>query len=300
MLKIARHLSYAHPLPEGHRFPMEKYDLLPQQLLHEGTVSEGNFFEPGLLSEEQIMLTHDREYWQKLKSLSLSRKEERKTGFPLSKELVEREIRIMQGSVDCAEHAIANGISMNIAGGTHHAYVDRGEGFCLLNDIALAANHVLNTGKAKRVLVIDLDVHQGNGTAAIFRSDDRVFTFSVHGEKNYPLKKEESDLDVGLPDGTDDSQYLSVLKDTLPRIIDLFEPDFAFYQCGVDVLAEDKLGRLALSLSGCRERDRTVLETCKKNEIPLVCAMGGGYSPEIRHIVEAHANTFRLAQEIYF
>lgn len=300
MLKVAWHPCYAHPLPEGHRFPMAKYELLPEQLRYEGTLDEAHFFEPTLLPEERILRVHSNAYWKKLRDGTLSKSEERRTGFPYSKQLIERERIIMQGTVECTAYAKQHGVAMNIAGGTHHAYADHGEGFCLLNDLALGAMHVLDSGVARRVLIIDLDVHQGNGTAALFENDDRVFTFSMHGEKNYPMKKEKSDLDLGLPDGCNDAAYLQQLRNTLPRIFDAFEPDFAFFQTGVDVLEEDKLGRLGLSVYGCKERDRTVFELCKASNVPVVCAMGGGYSPNIKTIVEAHANTFRLAQEIYF
>lgn len=300
MLKVAWHTDYAHPLPDGHRFPMAKYELLPEQLCYEGTLTSDHLFCPTLLPEDRIVRTHDPEYWNKLKHIQLSRIEERRTGFPLSEALVRRERRIMQGTIECTQHAHQHGIAMNVAGGTHHAFSNRGEGFCLLNDLALGAMHVLDNGLGAKVLIIDLDVHQGNGTASLFRGDDRVFTFSMHGEKNYPMHKELGDLDIGMPDQTDDRLYLSTLREALPRIIDLTEPDFAFFQSGVDVLAEDKLGRLALSLRGCRERDKVVMEACIGNNIPLVCAMGGGYAPDVRVIVEAHANTFRMAQELYF
>ncbi|WP_421976317.1 histone deacetylase [Roseivirga seohaensis] len=300
MLKIAWKDIYAHVLPANHRFPMEKYTLLPEQLLYEGTISESNFFTPELLSEAAIVRTHNADYWEKLKNLSLSRKEERKTGFPLSAALVERERVIMHGSVMAARFAVENGIAMNLAGGTHHSFTDRGEGFCLLNDIAIAAHDLLDNGLAKQILVVDLDVHQGNGTAQIFENEPRVFTFSMHGAANYPLHKEKSDLDVGLKDGTDDNTYLSLLDANLKALMDTVQPDFVFFQSGVDVLATDKLGRLGMTLQGCKQRDRVVLETCKQNDIPIMACMGGGYSEKVAHIVEAHANTFRLAQEIFF
>lgn len=300
MLKIAWAPNYAHPLPENHRFPMVKYELLPEQLLYEGTVQQANFFTPGPLPASCILLTHQAAYWQKLQSLSLSRAEERKTGFPLSQQLIEREITIMNGTVQAALFALQYGIAMNVAGGTHHAFTDRGEGFCLLNDNAIAANYLLAAGLVRKVLIIDLDVHQGNGTAQIFKHEPRVFTFSMHGEKNYPLHKETSDLDLALPDGTDDTTYLNLLQEQLPRLFDSVAPDFVFYQSGVDVLESDKLGRLKLSLKGCRQRDELVLQACYQHEVPLVCSMGGGYSSTLAHIIEAHANTFRLAQEIFF
>jgi acetoin utilization deacetylase AcuC-like enzyme len=300
MLKIAWTHDYCHDLPKGHRFPMVKYELIPQQLLHEGTISADNIFAPGPLPEDEIILTHDPKYWSKLKELKLSRSEERRTGFPLSEQLVHRETVIAQGTIDCAHYALENGIAMNVAGGTHHAYTDRGEGFCLLNDIALGANHLLRHQLVQQVLVVDLDVHQGNGTAQIFRNEGRVFTFSMHGEKNYPYFKEESDLDIPLPDGTDDKSYLKALKMHLPEVMDRSQPDFVFFQSGVDVLYTDKLGRLGLSIHGCRERDRFVLQLCKDTGIPVVVVMGGGYSEDIKLIIEAHANTFRLAEEIFF
>jgi acetoin utilization deacetylase AcuC-like enzyme len=299
-LPIAYSPIYCHPLPEGHRFPMLKYELIPEQLLYEGTITESQLFVPPLMSESDILSTHSSEYLEKLKSLSLSKSEERKTGFPLSDQLVERERIIMQGTLDASLKAIEMGVAMNIAGGTHHAYRDRGEGFCLLNDIALSANYLLNNSIKKQILVVDLDVHQGNGTASIFEKESRVFTFSMHGEHNYPLHKEKSDLDVGLPDGIEDTEYLQLLDFHLKKTIDLVQPDFIFYQCGVDILNTDKLGRLKVSSAGCKERDRMVFEQAKKNHIPMCCSMGGGYSEDIKVIVEAHCNTFRLASEIFF
>jgi len=300
MLKIAWTDIYAHPLPANHRFPMEKYNLLPEQLLYEGTVENQNFFAPGPLEESLILKTHAANWWQKLKEGNLSRSEERKTGFPYSNQLVQREITIMNGTLQAAKYALQYGVAMNIAGGTHHAFTDRGEGFCLLNDIAIAANWLLDNQKATQILVVDLDVHQGNGTAQIFAAEPRVFTFSMHGQANYPLHKEQSNLDLPLADGTDDATYLGLLKEKLPYLIDTIQPDFIFFQSGVDVLATDKLGRLGMSIQGCRERDQLVFQACKQNNIPVVASMGGGYSEKISHIVEAHANTYRLAQEIYF
>src|SRR5690606_24385025 len=197
--------------------------------------------------------------------------------------------------------ALQSGISMNIAGGTHHAYTGHGEGFCLLNDQAIAARNLLNTEKnIQKILIVDLDVHQGNGTAEIFRHDPKVFTFSMHGASNYPFKKEKSDLDIALPDGIRDGEYLEILYQIFPQLIEEQLPDFIFYLSGVDVLGTDKLGRMALTIAGCKERDRFVLQLCKEKSIPVQVSLGGGYSPEIKTIVEAHSNTFRLAQEIFF
>jgi acetoin utilization deacetylase AcuC-like enzyme len=279
---------------------MEKYELLPEQLVYEGTLSNNNFFEPEQLEESLITSVHDIAYFQKLKMLLLSKSEIRKTGFPLSKALIDREIHIMNGSVMAASNALNDGIGMNIAGGTHHAFKDRGEGFCLLNDIAVAANYLLTYRKLKKILVIDLDVHQGNGTAAIFEENPQVFTFSMHGRHNYPMHKERSDLDISLDDGMDDKNYLDLLDNHLKNILDKSLPDFIIYQSGVDVLATDKLGRLGLTIGGCKERDKKVLDSAKSNNIPIMCCMGGGYSQKISDIREAHANTFRLAQEIFF
>ncbi len=300
MLRIAHDIIYRHPLEKNHRFPMEKYDLIPFQLIKEKTCNSNNFFIPKNLNDQDVLNTHDKNYYEKLSSLSLTKKEVRPIGFPMSKELVLREKKIAQGTIECSNFSLINGISMNIAGGTHHAFYDRGEGFCMLNDQAIAANYLINNGLAKKILIIDLDVHQGNGTASIFKDNPNVFTLSFHGHKNYPFKKEKSDLDFGFNDFTNDDFYLKKLKEIIPKVIDNFQPDFIFYLAGVDVLENDKLGRLSLSIKGCLERDRFILNNCKKNNIPVQVSMGGGYSFNIEEIIEAHSNTFRLAQEIYF
>lgn len=300
MLKIAFHPIYKYELPEGHRFPMAKYELLPEQLLYEGTVTDENFFCPEAIDEPTILLTHEPEYWERLKNQTLSAKEIRAIGFPMSSHLVHRGRHIAMGTIQAALYAREFGIGMNIAGGTHHSFSYKGEGFCLFNDIAIAANYLLHHHIVKKILVVDLDVHQGNGTAQIFENEPRVFTFSMHGEKNYPARKEKSDLDIGLPDKTEDAPYLKILRNTLPVLIDSVEPELIFYLSGVDVLATDKLGRLSMSMQGCKERDRIVLETCKRNDIPVAVSMGGGYSERLAHVVEAHANTYRVAQEIFF
>lgn len=300
MLKIAYHPIYRHELPEGHRFPMEKYDLLPQQLIYEGTCVEKNFFEPEIPNNKHFFTVHDPEYFFDLLNIQLSQKVARKIGFPVSEVLIEREMIIADGTMKASEFAIINGIAMNIAGGTHHAFSNRGEAFCMLNDQAIGAKYLQNKGLAKKILIVDLDVHQGNGTAEIFQNDKSVFTFSMHGKSNYPFIKEKSDLDIPLENDTEDDEYLSILKNTLPKLINIEKPDFIYYLCGVDVLKTDKLGKLGLTIEGCKERDRFVLETCFNNKIPVMCSMGGGYSKDINIIVNAHANTFRLVQEIYF
>ncbi len=279
---------------------MIKYELIPEQLLRENTCSPDNFFEPGIISDEIVLKTHEEEYFKRFRNLNLSKKEVREIGFPLSKELVYREMTIAQGTIECVKYSLKNGISMNIAGGTHHAFYDRGEAFCMLNDQAIAAKYLINKKLVKKIMIIDLDVHQGNGTASIFSENKEVFTISFHGKKNYPFRKEKSDIDVEFEDNSDDHFYLKKLKDFIPNAIDNFKPDFIFYLSGVDVLNNDKLGRLGLSIDGCKERDKFILELCKINSIPVQVSMGGGYSELLKNIIEAHSNTFRLAQEIYF
>ena len=300
MLKIAYHPIYKHNLPEGHRFPMEKYDLLPQQLLYEGTCKEENFFKPEIPNNKYVFMVHDPEYVSDLMNITLNQKAARKIGFPLNEDLIAREMIIADGTIKASEFALKYGIAMNIAGGTHHAFTNKGEGFCMLNDQAIGARYLQNKELANKILIVDLDVHQGNGTAEIFQNDPTVFTFSMHGKSNYPFHKEISDLDIPLDNGTEDELYLSILKETLPKLIKKQQPDFIYYLCGVDVINTDKLGKLSLTIEGCKERDRFVLQICKNYNIPVMCSMGGGYTPDIKVIIDAHANTFRLAQEIFF
>ncbi len=300
MLKVAWAESYVLPLPPNHRFPMSKYEVLPQQLLHEGTLRSENFFAPLPLERNRILAVHEVDYWNRLEQLALGPAEIRRIGFPLTRELVTREITIANGSIQCSLFALKYGVAMNIAGGTHHAFTYKGEGFCLLNDIAIAARYLLDEGLAKQILVVDLDVHQGNGTAQIFEHEPRVFTFSMHGQNNYPLHKEISDLDIGLADFTNDEFYLNTLRGSLDHLMEQVQPDFIFFLSGVDILETDKLGKLSVSREGCKERDRIVLQAAKHSGVPLVASMGGGYSTDFRDIIEAHANTFRLAQEIFF
>lgn len=299
MLKIAWHPIYAHPLPEGHRFPMLKYELIPGQLLREGIITEENIFHPEPLDEPTILLAHEKYYWERMKNLQLSEREMRAIGFPLSAQLVEREIRIAQGSIQCALFAQQYGVALNVAGGTHHAFADKGEGFCLLNDLAIAAKYLLHHKLAERILIIDLDVHQGNGTASIFSNDAQVFTFSMHGKHNYPFHKEVSTLDIDLEDGIDGDTYLTLLRAHLTEILASFKPDAAFYLSGVDVLATDKFGKLKLTMDDCVARDEFVFTSLKEMNIPVAVVMGGGYSPSIKDIVTAHCHTYRLAKEIY-
>lgn len=299
MIKIAFDPIYAHPLPENHRFPMLKYQLIPEQLMHEGSYTAENFFSPNICPDQIILDTHDQVYFNKLVQQQLSPSEQRKIGFPQSPELTKRELIITQGTIDACSFAIESGVSLNVAGGTHHAFADRGEGFCLLNDMAVAANALLHQQLSKKILIIDLDVHQGNGTAKLMEQEPRVFTFSMHGAHNYPFHKEKSDLDIGLKDGTTGQEYLTILSETLPKLIDQVKPDFAFYLSGVDILNTDKFGKLQVSINECKQRDELVFTLLKKHQIPVTVALGGGYSPDIRTIVEAHCNTFRLASQIF-
>ena len=301
-MRIAYAPCYVLDLPEGHRFPMAKYGLLREQLLHEGIAETRDFFEPQSMAESTILRGHDADYWHRTVHGQWTRQEERRSGFPWSASMVARERIIMQGTLDCAKHAVTHGgVAMNIAGGTHHAYTDRAEGFCILNDFVLAALELMASGHLSRALIVDCDVHQGNGTASMLADVPEITTFSMHGASNYPLHKEVSDVDVPLPDGTDDDVYLSLLNEHLDRLLNPADPlpDLVLYQCGVDVLATDKLGKLALSMAGCMERDRVVFDRCAGLGIPVVCAMGGGYSPNVNTVVKAHVNTFRAALDAW-
>jgi acetoin utilization deacetylase AcuC-like enzyme len=293
MAFIAWHPLFKLSLPEGHRFPMQKYALLHDQLLNEGLVEEKDFFQASLLDKKHLKDVHRKYYWQKLLTLELTERDERRLGLPLSEHLIERELRIVQGTLSSAETALETGIGFTIAGGTHHAGSDWGEGFCLLNDQAVAARYLLTHHNIDQILIVDLDVHQGNGTAEIFEDEEQVFTFSMHGKNNFPFKKEQSDLDVGLEDGTKGPEYLPVLEEKLEHLFTALRPDFVFYQAGTDVLQTDKLGRLSLTEEDCRERDRLVFSFCKNWETPVQVSMGGGYSEEIKDIVNAHCHTYR-------
>jgi len=278
---------------------MEKYDLLPKQLIYEGTCNAEDFFSPIAAEQSVVERIHDPDYVKKLLELHLNKKEVRKIGFPLSKQLIEREFIIAGGTIQGALKAIDSGMAMNIAGGTHHAFKSHGEAFCLLNDQAIAAQYLLDNKLADNILIIDLDVHQGNGTAKIFESNPKVFTFSMHGKKNYPFQKEQSNLDLELEDNCSDDEFINSLKKVLPKLIDELKPDFIFYLSGVDVLETDKLGRIGMTIDGCKKRDVYVFEQCKLHDIPVQCSMGGGYSEDLKIIIDAHANTFRSAKDIF-
>ena len=300
MLKIAFDPIYKHQLKIGHRFPMEKYELIPENLLRKNICNSDNFFSPSPIKKQLLLSTHDEDYYNNLINLSLSKLHTRQIGFPLSETLIMREHVIAQGTIKNTLYALQYGVSMNIAGGTHHAFRDRPGAFCMLNDQAIASNYLIENNLAKRVMIVDLDVHQGDGTASIFEHQDSVFTISFHGQNNYPFKKQNSDFDLPFDDNTEDIAYLNALENHLPKLVDLFEPDFMFYLAGVDVLKTDKLGRLGLSMAGCKARDRFVLTLCKEQNIPVQISMGGGYSVQLKNIIDAHSNTFEVAQELFF
>jgi acetoin utilization deacetylase AcuC-like enzyme len=299
LIPVAFDPIYILPLPENHRFPMEKYELLHRQLIHEGTCEPEDFFSPTRIDNDSVTAIHQKVYVERLKGLKLNKAEIRKIGFPISQQLIDREFIIAGGTLSGSLKALEYGIAFNIAGGTHHAFSSHGEAFCLLNDQAIAAQYLLEKEIAKKILIIDLDVHQGNGTAEIFQKEDRVFTFSMHGKKNYPFKKEQSDLDIALEDKTNDKIYIEILREALTKLLKSVKPDFIFYLSGVDILESDRLGRLSISIKGCEVRDQMVLKCCHDENIPVQCSMGGGYSKDIKLIIEAHANTYRIAQKIY-
>lgn len=299
MIRFAFTDKYLYYLPEGHRFPIEKYELVKQQLVHEGTIEEAQVFDPGLVEEGHILAVHDASYWEALKTLSLDKKAVRKIGLPVTATSVNRARSSVAGTMAAAINALDAGAGANLAGGTHHAYRGHGEGFCALNDIAITARYMLDEHHIDQVLVIDLDVHQGNGTAHIFKDEPKVFTFSMHGAGNYPMHKEQSDLDVELPSGTGDEAYLEVLSHHLEVLFQTVQPSLVFYQSGVDVLASDRLGKLALTREGARERDKLVISHCHSGQIPLVVTMGGGYSQKLTDLIDAHCNTFRTLMTYY-
>lgn len=287
--------SHIHvPLPEGHRFPMGKYALLSEALTKLGWQIE----KAPRATLEDLQRVHTSQYIQKWFDLSLTPQEERKLGLPQSKELLERSVASVGGTVAAMLQAFERGYGINLAGGTHHAFAERGEGFCVFNDLAVASCKATAEGLAKKILIVDLDVHQGNGTAKIFEDEPNVFTLSIHGERNYPFQKEKSDLDIGLPDGTTDERYLEILDEQLPKLFESFAPDLVFLQAGVDVLAEDRFGRMNLTKEGVAERDGMVYKLCFDNAIPLVYTMGGGYQKEIEKIVEAHVGSLEQLKQL--
>lgn len=287
---------YLIELSPTHVFPIRKYRMVRDRLLEEGTLTHWHLIEPPLAADEDILLVHTPDYWHRVKTGTLTAAEVRRIGFPWSEALVRRSRASVEGTLIAARHALRDGIASNLAGGTHHAYPGHGEGYCVLNDIAIATRVLQREALVRRVAIIDCDVHQGNGTAAIFNGDPNIFTFSIHGEKNYPLRKETSRVDVALKDGAGDEEYLAVLGEYVPRILSDFQPELVFYQAGVDPYEHDRLGKLQLTLGGLRWRDEFVIGTCRAAGIPTVTTMSGGYAKEIGDTVEAHCNTVRVAR----
>ena len=286
------------PLPEGHRFPMKKYSMLRERVERSGICKNGELRAPHAVTDEEILRAHKPGYLEKVVAGTLTDKEMRRIGFPWSQRMVERSRRASGGTLDAARIAVSEGIATNLAGGTHHAFADRGEGFCVLNDSAIAARALLAEGLVEKVVVLDTDVHQGNGTAAIVRGDARVFTLSIHGAKNYPFHKEESDLDAPLPDGASDDAFLLTLGERLERVLDLEDWNLAIFLAGADPFEGDKLGRLRVTKSGLAERDRMVLEGCRERDIPVAVTMAGGYAREVEDTVDIHFQTVKRASDV--
>jgi acetoin utilization deacetylase AcuC-like enzyme len=291
--------AYAVPLPPGHRFPMAKYRLLRQALLEGGVLEPHELLQAEPVAVEALARVHTPRWLGAVLGGHLTGAEVRRLGFPWSEELVLRSRAAVGGTCAAALSALDRGFAGNLAGGTHHAFPDHGEGFCVFNDIAVSIRSLQAAGVIARAVVVDLDVHQGNGTAAVFAADPSVFTFSIHGEHNFPFRKQRSSLDVGLPDGTGDAPYLDVLFRTLPGVLDAARPDIVYYQAGVDPLAEDTLGRLALTAAGLEVRDRFVFETARRRGLPLVVTLGGGYARPLAPTIDAHLSTYRAARSVF-
>ena len=290
---------YYADIGEGHVFPIRKFELVRDLLINEETLFTYEIIEPSPASLSDLHLVHTEDYISRMIDGKLTDKEIRKLGLPWSHSLVRRSFHAISGTIEASKHALKSGIASNLAGGTHHAYPDRGEGFCVLNDVAVAIRVLQRDNLAEKFLIIDCDVHQGNGTAFIFKADNSVFTFSMHGAKNYPLHKEESTLDIELPDKTGDTEFLETLEQALPRIF-LHNPDIIFYLGGADPFESDKLGRLSLSKNGLRKRDEMVLQAAKEHNIPIITTMSGGYAIDINDTVEIHANTIRAIKKVFF
>lgn len=289
---------YYADIGQGHIFPIRKFELVRERLLAEGTLHSEEIIEPSPATPEQALLVHTEDYISRLCAGALTTKELRRLGLPWSESLVNRSFYAVGGTIAAAHTALSEGYGSNLAGGTHHSFADRGEGFCVLNDVAIAIRLLRKEGLIRRAAIVDCDVHQGNGTATIFSGDTDTFTFSIHGANNYPLFKARSTLDVELPDGTADDAYLACLTSHLPTVF-AFDPEIVFYLAGADPFAGDKLGRLALTIDGLRERDLCVLRECYEREVPLVTVMSGGYGKDINDTIEIHCNTIRAVKEVF-
>src|SRR5215470_13104863 len=282
-----------------HSYPMDKYRLAPERLLAEGTLAPEDFLEPEAATLDDVLRVHTPEYVHAFVDGTLERKAMLRIGLPWSRELVRRAFAVIGGTIGAAYFALDEGVAANLAGGTHHAFADHGEGYCIFNDMVVTMRRLRADGEARRFLVVDLDVHQGNGTAALCEADPDVFTFSMHGENNYPARKEQSSWDIALPDRTSDEQYLDVLGRALPQLLERFTPEMVFYQAGVDVLAGDRFGKLELTMAGVGERDRLVCDFARRTGLPLVVTLGGGYARDINRIVEAHCQTVKHCQIVW-
>ena len=286
---------YTFPLPAGHRFPIEKYSMLREAVVERGLVRPEFVHEPLRAAPDDLLLVHTPDYVERFTDGRLTRDEERRLGFPWSPALVERSYRAAGGTCEAAVHALDHGIAMNLAGGTHHAFPSHGEGFCVFNDVAVAIRMLQRAGRIERAAVIDLDVHQGNGTHAVFAGDDRVFTFSMHGGRNYPFHKVPGRLDVELEDRTGDDEYLRLLGEALPPVLAAAHPDLVVYLAGADPHECDRLGRLSLTFDGLARRDAMVIEQCREVGIPVVVTIAGGYGAPLEATVEAHTATVAIA-----
>ena len=291
------HDLFTFPLPEKHRFPIEKYRLVRERLLAEGTLTPDEMRVPPAASDAQLCLAHTPEYVRKVRQGELTPKEIRRMGFPWSPQLVERSCRSVGSSIAAGYAALQDGVAVNLAGGTHHAHADFGAGYCVFNDVAVAIRVLQQAERIHRAAVIDCDVHQGDGTAAIFATDPSVFTFSVHGAKNFPFNKPPSSLDIPLPDGTTDAAYLQAVQRGLDAALDGFSPDLIFYLAGADPYEGDTLGRLSVTKEGLAHRDQMVLQACRQAGLPIVIVMGGGYARHTEDTVDIHAQTVRIARQ---
>ncbi|NJL83850.1 MAG: histone deacetylase [Chloroflexaceae bacterium] len=298
-LPVVYHPDYVAPLPEGHRFPMPKFQRLCERLLADGVISPATLHQPERPSLEAIALVHTREYIQAYCQGTLDLKAQRRIGLPWSPALVKRTCTAVGGTILTAQLALKYGLACNTAGGTHHAFPSYGAGFCIFNDLAIAIRVLQQGGWVERVLIVDLDVHQGDGTAWIFQGDSRVFTFSMHCEENFPLRKQQSDLDVALPVGLDDDGYLQILVSYLPDLLSQVKPDLVLYDAGVDVHGQDRLGKLALTDSGIYRREMQVLSTCVAAGYPVACVIGGGYSQDFSALVYRHSLVHRAAKAVF-
>ncbi len=297
-MKVFYSDRFVLPLPEGHRFPMVKYSMLRERVAESGVCGAGELRVAEPVSDREILRAHHPDYLERVVSGTLTEKEIRRIGFPWSPRMVERSRRASGGTLGACLAALEDGLAANLAGGTHHAFADRGEGYCVLNDSAIAARAVQDAGLVERVLVVDTDVHQGNGTAAILREDPSIFTFSIHGAKNFPFHKEESDLDAALPDGADDTEFLTALEAGLEAALDAAEAQLAIYLAGADPFVDDRLGRLAVTKRGLAERDRLVLEACRDRGIPVALTMAGGYARNVEDTVDVHFQSVRRAADL--